>query len=300
MRPGRLRTGVLFIGLGIALLLYNMDRLDGWYFLDLLHLWPVLLVAIGIEIIARNSSTPWFGYLSPLLMAGAFIYAGAAGDSGRNSSWQFSFGDDRPRWRTTTQVFEPENKVDEARVYVDMCCGELKIQGGSTELGRGEFRSAARVLTSISDDEGRAVLRVRQSGAARRERAEFDLSLNEGVPLTLDLKVDDADVDIDAALLAVRTLYLDMSHGTAKLTLGKTIDSVWASLTTGGARLSLHVPRDAGLRFEGPELPLDADLGTFKLVALNDGMETADYGQAQLKITFRMEQPANDLKLEAY
>lgn len=300
MRPGRLRTGVLFIGLGIALLLYNMDRLDGWYFLDLLHLWPVLLVAIGIEIISRNSSTPWLGYLSPLLVAGAFVYAGAAGDSGWNRSWSFSFGDERPRWRTTSQVFEPETKVDEARVYVDMCCGELKIQGGSTELGRGEFRSAARVLTSISDDDGRAVLRVRQSGAARRERAEFDLSLNESVPLTLDVKVDDALVNVDAGLLAVRTLYLDMARGAAELTLGRTVDSVWANLTTGAARVSLHVPRDAGLRFEGPELPADADLGSFELVASNDALETTGFGQAQLKITFRLEQPASDLKLEAY
>jgi len=300
MRPGRLRTGVMFIGLGVALLLYNMDRLDGWYFLDLLHLWPVLLVAIGIEIIARNSAVPWLGYLSPVLVAGAFVYAGAAGNSAWNGSWQFSFGEDRPHWRTTDQVFQAENKVDEARIYVDMCCGELKIQGGSAELGRGEFRSTARVLTSISEDDGRAVLRVRQSGAARHDRAEFDLALNEEVPLTLDLKVDDADVDLDAVALAVRTLYLDMARGAAELTLGSTLDSVWASLTTGSARLSLHVPRDAGLRFEGTPVPEDADFGTFKLVTTGDVTQTVDYEKAPLKITFRFEQPANNLKVEAY
>jgi hypothetical protein len=300
MRPGRLRTGVMFIGLGVTLLLYNMDRLEGWYFLDLLHLWPVLLVAIGIEIIARNSRSPWFGYISPVLVAGAFVYAGTAGDANWNRSWQFSFGDEALRWRTVDQVFRSENKVDEARVYVDMCCGDLKIQGGASELGQGEFRSAARVLTSISEDEGRAVVRVRQSGAARRERAEFDLSLNEDVPLTLDLKVDDAEVDIDAIALAVRTLYLDMSKGVAELTLGRALDSVWASLTTGSARLNLHVPKDAGLRFEGMSLPGDADFGSFKLEPLQDALQTADYELAPLKITFRLEEPASNLKVEAY
>jgi len=300
MRPGRLRTGVMFIGLGIALLLYNMDRLDGWYFLDLLHLWPVLLVAVGVEIIARNSRTPWLGYISPALIVFAFIYAGAAGDAGWNGSWQFSFGEDRPQWRTVDQVFEPENKVDEARVYIDMCSGDLKIEGGSAELGRGEFRSTARVLTSISEDEGRAILRVRQSGAARRERSDFDLTLKENVPMTLDLKVEDADVNIDAALLAVRTLYLDMAKGVAELTVGSALDSVWASLTTGTARLNLHVPRNAGIRFEGNDLPEDADFGTFNLVASDSVMETAGYEEAPVKIVFRLEQPARGLKLEAY
>jgi hypothetical protein len=300
MKPGRLRTGVMFIGLGIALLLYNMDRLDGWYFLDLLHLWPVLLVAVGVEIISRNSRTPWLGYISPALIVFAFIYAGVAGDAGPNSSWQFSFGEDRPHWRTVDQVFEPENKVDEARVYIDMWSGDLKIEGGSAELGRGEFRSASRVLTSISEDDGRAILRVRQSGAARRERSDFDLMLKENVPMTLDLKVEDADVDIDAALLAVRTLYLDMAKGAAELTVGRALDSVWASLTTGAARLSLHVPRDAGIRFEGNGLPADADFGTFTLVTSDSVMQTEGYAEAPVKITFRLEQPARGLKLEAY
>jgi hypothetical protein len=288
----------MFIGLGVALLLYNSDRLDGWYFVQLLNLWPILLVAIGIEILARHSSAPAFGWLSPILITGAFVYAGVAGDTGWNRSWGFSFGEDRPR--TFERVFETENKVDEARVYVDMYSGDLTIDGDAAPLGRGEFHSAARVLTSVSESDNRAVLRVRQSGADRDERARFDLALTNDLPLTVDVKVDDAAVAINAAKLALSTLYLDMDDGSADVTLGSARDSMWASLTLGGARISLHVPRDAGVRFEGTALPEDADLGGLTLIAAGDGRETSGYQQAPVKFTFRFEAEAKSVKLAAY
>jgi hypothetical protein len=300
MRPGKLRTGIIFIGLGVALLLYNTDRLDGWYFYQLLHLWPVLLVAIGIEILARHSRAPGLGWISPLLIAATFVYAGVAGDRGWDSAWSFSFGDGHRPSRTFERTFTTDNKVDEARVYVDMYSGDLKIEGGGEAIGRGEFRSAARVLTSVSEDDHRAVVRVRQSGADRGDRARFDLALTDALPLTLDVKVDDADVALDAGSLSLETLYLDMTSGSADMILGRARDSVWASLTLGDAGIRLHVPKDAGVRFEGTPLPEDADLGSLELVSADDASETSGFKQATLKFTFRLEKPARTLHLEVY
>ena len=251
VRPNRLRTGVIFIGLGVALLLFNMDRLDGWYFADLLRLWPVLLVAIGIEIVSRHSQAPALGYLSPVLIVGAFIYAGYAGQSGLKGDWHvFTWSDDAPSQRTTEHTFEADGPVDEARYYIDIYNGRLRIGGGAEGLGKGTFQSAGKVRTSISESDGRAVVRMRQSGASRHEDAEFTVSLAEGLPLTLDLKAEDARIDLDAAALALQILYLEIATGGADLTFGRASDSVWASLSPGAARLQLRLPREAGLRLE--------------------------------------------------
>jgi hypothetical protein len=301
VRPNRLRTGVIFIGLGIALLLFNMDRLDGWYFADLVRLWPVLLVAIGIEIVSRQSKAPSLGYLSPVLIAGAFIYAGYAGQSGLKGDWHiFSWSDDEPSLRTTDHTFEADGPVDEARYYIDIYNGSLRIEGGAEGLGSGSFHSAGKVRTSISESDGRAVVRVRQSGASRHEDADFSVSLAEGLPLTLDLKAEDARIDVDAAALALQLLYLEISTGGADITFGRASDSVWASLSPGAAQLQLRLPREAGLRLEGMRPSDETDYGDFELISVDSRLETADFEGAEIRFIFKLEEPASKLTLEAY
>jgi hypothetical protein len=292
---------VLFIGLGVALLLFNMDRLDGWYFADLLRLWPVLLVAIGIEIVSRQSRVPALGYLSPVLIAGAFVYAGYAGQSGWRGDWHvFSWGPDDTSLRTTEQTFETDSPVEEARFYIDIYNGRMRIGSGAAGLGEGTFRLAGKVRTSISESDGRAVVRVRQSGTSRHEGADFDVRLAEGLPLTLDLKAEDAQIDLDAAALALQLLYLEIATGGADITFGRGSDSVWASFSPGAARLQLRLPHEAGLRLEGLRPSEDTDYGDFELKSVADYLETADFAGAPLRFTFKLEEPASKLTLEAY
>lgn len=300
MRPNRLRNGIILIGLGIALLLYNMDRLDGQYFMDLLHLWPILLIAIGIEIISRNSTAAALGYLSPVLVLGAFVYAGYADRAGWDG-WSVSFGDGLSSRNTVERTFTTENPVTDARVYVDIFEGDLKIRGGSTtDLGRGEFTSAGRVLTSISEENGRAVVRVRQSGSARRRSADFDLSLIESTPFTLDLKGRDVSVLVDGAPLHVKQLYLELEDGEADITLGRGEDSVWASLAPGDARLNLRLPKDAGLRVEGISSSDDYDWGPFVLQSGMDASETQSFSAAPVRVVLKVVEPISKLRVEGY
>ena len=300
MRPNRLRNGIILIGLGIALLLYNVDYLDGQYFMDLLHLWPILLIAIGIEIISRNSSTAALGYLSPVLVLGAFVYAGYA-DRSEWDGWSVSFGDGLSSRSTVERTFTTESPVTDARVYVDIFDGDLRIRGGSDpDLGRGEFTSAGRVLTSISEENGRAVVRVRQSGSARHRSADFDLSLIESTPLTLDLKGRDVSVSLDGTPLHVKQLYLELEDGDADITLGRTEDSVWASLAPGDARLNLKLPRDAGLRVEGITSSDDFDWGPFVLQVGIDASETESFQTAPMRVVLKVVEPIGKLQVQGY
>jgi hypothetical protein len=278
-----------------------MDRLDGWYFADLIRLWPVLLVAIGIEIVSRQSRVPALGYLSPLLILGAFIYAGYAGSSGGRGNWHvFSWGNDEPSLRTTEHTFEADSPVDEARYYIDIYNGRLRIGSGAEGLGKGTFQLAGKVRTSISESDGRAVVRLRQSGASRHQDADFNVRLAEGLPLTLDLKAEDARIDLDAAALALKLLYLEIATGEADITFGRASDSVWASLSPGAARLQLRLPREAGLRLEGLNPSGETDFGAFDLIAVDRWLETADFAGAAIRFTLRLEEPSSNLKLEAY
>lgn len=301
MRPSKLRTGIIFIGLGVALLLYNMDRLHTEYFFDLLHLWPVLLVAIGIEIIARHSNAPMLGYLSPLLIAGSFVYAGYGQPMGWDSSSWISFGDDGGLLRTEDRTFKPDFNYSEARVYVDLYDGELKIDGGAEFLGQAEFTSSGRIPSSLSsDDEDRAIMRIRQSGSSRRSAADMNLELSSDVPLVLDLKGRDADIDIDGTTLMLQRLYIELDKGMAGVTVGTLEDSLWASVDPGRSRVKLRVPEGAGVRLEGDVGDTEIDWGSLQTTVTDDAIATDNFDTARPKITLRLAGSAREIKIEPY
>lgn len=298
MQPNKLRTGIIFIGLGVALLLYNLDRLDSDYFGSLLELWPVLLIALGIEVLARHSEVKVLGYVSPLLIAGTFLYAGTRDGGWYNvhTSWGSS---DSERMQTTEREFRVDSPVNQARYFVDLNSGRLHIASGGDQLGRGTFKARGKVRTSITDDEGVAVVRVRQSGASRDD-AEFDMYLSPQLPLTLDLKAHDAEVELEAEELSVQTLFLELARGNARLSLGRELDSVWAHLDLGSARLTVRIPAEAGVRLEGSDLPEEFKFDGITLLRADSALETSGYGSAPLRFIFDLAEAPRDLKFEAY
>lgn len=301
VQPGKLRSAILLIGLGAALLMYNLDYLDGWYFGDLLQLWPVLLVAIGIEVLARNSQARALGYLSPLLIACTFLYAGVRGGDGWGSSFRSWVSPDEPsRMQTLERNFKVDSEVAQARYFVDLYSGRLHIASGGEKLGRGEFKSRGKVRTSISEDDGVAVVRVRQSGSAREEDAQFNMFLAPELPLTLDLKADDAEVDLEAADLSVQTLFLELASGAARLTLGKSLDSVWTHLALGSARLTVRLPQGAGIRLEGLALPDLEEAGRWNLARAGEALESPGFSEAAVRFIFDLEKPVSGLEFESY
>lgn len=301
MQPNKLRTGIIFIGLGVSLLLYNLDRLDSDYFGNLLELWPILLIAIGVEVLARHSERKLLGYLSPVLIAGTFVYAGTR-EGGTWDGFRTSFGSsDSDRLQTTERHFKADSPVTQVRYFVDLNSGRLHIESGGDDLGRGTFKSRGKVRTSISDDEGVAVVRVRQSGASREsDDAEFDMFLSPSLPLTLDLKAYDADIELKAEDLSVQTLFLELARGAAQLQLGRELDSVWAHFSVGSASLTVRVPAEAGLRLEGTDLPDEFNVGGLTLTRADSALETPGFGSAPMRFIFDLEQPVSDLKIETY
>jgi hypothetical protein len=51
MNIGRIRNGAILISAGVVLLLNTMDHLSWAVWFRIFSLWPVLLIAIGIELL---------------------------------------------------------------------------------------------------------------------------------------------------------------------------------------------------------------------------------------------------------
>ena len=71
--PRSLRWGLTFIAAGLFWLLIRLDVISAEVFLYALTLWPLWLIAIGIEMIFKRGNLRALGYISPALMVGVFV-----------------------------------------------------------------------------------------------------------------------------------------------------------------------------------------------------------------------------------
>ncbi len=77
MQASRLNWGLILIILGLVLLGWSTGRMPFGVVVRLVDMWPVLLIAIGIQMIFAKSKFKGMAYLSTLLILGAAFYAAA-------------------------------------------------------------------------------------------------------------------------------------------------------------------------------------------------------------------------------
>jgi hypothetical protein len=222
MRENRRRVSlvgpVILIGLGIILLLNNLGIL-AWSAWDVIfRLWPILLIAIGLDLfIGRRSA---LGSLLVLVLTLA-ILAGAL--------WLFESGTGLGQPGAGEQITQPLEGATEATVVIDPGAGSLRVEAlpESANLVEGVVRVASRerVVPDFSVKNGTANFILRGQGATFGPfvgggvRPAWDLGLNPGLPLQLDVSLGAGESDVDLTGLMVSGLKMNMGVGLTQVTL---------------------------------------------------------------------------------
>lgn len=143
-----------------------------------------------------------------------------------------------------------------AEVKLDIGVGELKIQGGARELMEAYFSYniehwKPEIDYRILRDQG--VLTVRQ-GASRgmtlgRKRNIWDISLNDDVPLDLNIDFGVGEGKLDLTGLTLKSLDIDMGIGELVLDLsGERKNSFDVILDGGIGSATIYLPEHIGVR----------------------------------------------------
>ncbi|HBY99857.1 MAG TPA: hypothetical protein DEO84_00925 [candidate division Zixibacteria bacterium] len=294
MRVSSIRWGVIFIGIGLLFLAINLELLDTLVFPRLFSLWPVLLIAIGVEIIFRRTRFYFLAFLSPLIIAAAFIAAATAtGDWG----WKADEFWSRWVWRAT------EKKVDIVEIPADsaICALKLDLQCGPSDVSFEPTRdlmfkstteyyrrspwvehSATESTESIQYTNREKVRLALFGFNVTAARSEFQIA--NFLPLKVDITALDDEPDFDFSGLLLRDLNLDIRSNRAIVRLGDHADSIDITISGETSNLDIVLPGDLGLAISGDTPGLNALL---KGSEMSPGAETyfsRDYGQAQHKV----------------
>jgi len=259
------------ISIGAIFMASNLGYLgwDSW--VTLWRLWPVVIIAIGLEIFLgrKNILLSMFGVTLSLalLVGGVFLSGGISGVDSQLPVGEVVIGQD---------IEQPLDDAETAKVRIDSSVGELTVDvlEDSDNLIEGTIRSIERetILESykMTGDMIDYYLHSEWVGSpinlqkTSTPRLSWDLALSPDVLLDLNISLGVGESDLDLSELQVSEL--DLSIGVGQTTVALPVGEYAAQVDGGVGQTTIELP-DEG------QINLNVDGGVGEIVIyLPEGM----------------------------
>lgn len=247
---------IVLIGVGVILLLYNLNLLAVDPVPLLLRMWPLIFVVIGLDILLR-----WSGFtglvVSGILGLGVvalFVILLFIAQANPNL---FNFAGWAPVMQLRSEtVSHPLGNVASAEVALEFNNGDGSVRtlSGSGNLIEGEMHGA-NIVNQMTQSGDRAQVRISSGGGLYIGSISGDqtqyahLRLNPTVPYDLRMQTNSGSSNLDLTDLNLRSLTVSVGSGSSTIILphaGQYHGTV--SVTSGSARI--RVPSGMAVRVE--------------------------------------------------
>lgn len=308
-RPPSLFWPIVFIGAGIMLLLSNLGYLRWESWGVLWRLWPLLIIALGIDLLIGQRSVAGAiisAVLIIMLIGGIVLVAFLTQNIPAVSEWIKT-----PELQTQ-HIEHPLANVERATVYIDWTSvpGYLSPLEDSPNLIEGEVDYYGELTFDVNVRGDRADVKLDSRSAGiwfwpfdlgDQSDKRWDVGLSPDVPLDLTFDAGSGPCDFDLAGLQISSLVLDAGSGPIDLALpsGSTFE---AEIDGGSGPITVVLPRSAGARVEldsgsGPFSP-DARFELVKGKPRGDGTwETDNYRTAEYTVLLKIDQGSGPITI---
>jgi len=309
MRIGRIRNGVILISLGIVFLFNNLGHVSWSVWFRILSLWPVILIAIGIEKIFAKTRLSFLTILSPLLFVAAILgpayFQKAELGKIYHASERYQYSEDL------------DTSLIEATAVIKLKAGNLDIS--SCLLGLEDdklvvaeldyYKRKPFVSYEYSDFDSSATLDIRD-----RERGwkgwtsiwegwaakDWKIKLTYRIPINLRIYAKAADGELNLSDLKLTNLNLDIKAANFSIKLGDLVDEVNGRIDSDASRLSLLIPEDMGLKIENHAKLTSTSFSNISILEYDNIYQTSNFEQALTKITLSLEGSVTRLVVKSY
>lgn len=280
----RLFDGLTTIAWGVFLLAITTGVVTWAVFGTLLTLWPVLLIALGFELLGKAMNATWVRALGSLAVIAALAYTIAISASGLESPSLVSRGGGE-----TVSASEPVSGIEEANLRLEAGAAEVDLDAGTS-----------LVSAEMSSDWSEPELAVDRSGTSADVRigsgesdrivwwpggrgSRIDARLSDEVLWDLDVSLGVSDFTADLSELSVRALTLKPGIADCEVRLGEVpgeLEEAEAVVQAGISSVSIEVPDGAEVRVESETGLTGHDIGGRLEPAGSGVWETPGYDQA--------------------
>lgn len=257
MKVSSIRWGVIWIGIGLFFLFINLELLDSFAFPRLFSLWPILLIAIGVELIFRRTRLYFLALLSPLLIAGAFIWAASSTGQWRWQADEFWRGRAWHKLNSRVDIAEiaPDSSIRE--LSLDLQCGQARIRliPSSNVLFKATseyYRRSPIVRHSVDNGLAKIEFTDRDRGPSVLSKlnlsfAQDHLQVADFLPLSAVVSTSDNYPDLDFSHLQLSALELKLDSRDVSLNLGHEPRDIRISVSGQADKINLLIPENSSV-----------------------------------------------------
>jgi hypothetical protein len=308
MNIGRVRNGAILISAGVVLLMNTTGGLSWSVWPRILSLWPVALIAIGIELLLKKTRLAFVTLFSPLLFFAAIL--------GPAFLWESDLGEIYRASRSYHWSAEPDSTVTKASAAVRLYAGNLEISSGTDELISADLDYSEKrplVISKTSDLDSSATMKI--TDRERRwpkwdwnrgrfweawEKKRWEIKLTDLVPLHLNVYLKASEADMDLSQLMIEDFDLEVRTSQADIRIGNLVDDVTAKISSRASEISIYCPEDMGLRIVNRSSLSSTSLSWLNLKEAEEGQQTPNFDQADRKLTLYLEGSITKLKIKKY
>lgn len=311
MAVGKVRTGVILISIGVLLLLNTTGAVDFGFWRWIGKLWPVILIAIGVEKIfssSQSSNVRNLAWLSPIIIVGVVSYAVVAGQRDDNSNtwsdgWQWNWEDSGDEPTSTHSWSEPFNsEAKRVRLSLDMSGGRLTVRAGSDAgnvlVARASSRGDKPKTSSVLSADGVYEIEVVQRDKPdHRGRDQWIMKVTDSLPIDLQIEGGASRMRLDMSALKVESLDLDAGAADVDIVIGSLVPAMKCDINCGAAAADITIPITAGLRLYREGVVSRLSDNNLELIDRGEFSETEGYSDSAVRIEMHIKSALSSLRL---
>jgi len=308
MEIGRVRNGAIFISAGVVLLLNTTGYLSWTVWANILSLWPVALIAIGIELLFKKTRLSFITLLSPLLFLAAIL--GPA----------FFHGEKLGEFYNTSRAYYWSEDLDpaltRATIRVQLNAGTLNISSGADKLISAEldyFKREPLITYDYTELDSSAVVNITDNDRALIRwkvgkgwfgkgwnRKDWTITLTDQIPLSLKINAKATRGELNLSDLKLKNLELDIKASSLDLKLGGRVEEVDATIDSDASKLYLLIPEDVGLKIENHAKLSSTSFSKISIMKYDSIYQTSNFDQAPQKIRLFLGGSVTKLVVKSY
>ncbi|MCL4078222.1 DUF5668 domain-containing protein [Coriobacteriia bacterium Es71-Z0120] len=294
MRAKRVVEGLTVVALGSVLLANTLGALSWSVWADVFSLWPLLIIAAGLDILGKGLGREWVRVAASLVVLAGLLYAVFASASGIGVA---------PAQRTASGATEDFSFVEPASASVMRGVAVVRGGAGRVSVEAGEALAAASGRSpfvptfDVSRQDGTARVETSLGShpwlwTGRAPSAELDVALSRDLPWDLTIEAGAGQLEADLTELRLTRARIDAGVSESTLTFGEADGVVPVEIHTGVSSVTLRFPRDAAFRVmvRGGLVSFESDeAGGVERTSDASGVRTYEHGPEQAADRFDVE-----------
>lgn len=295
MSNKRAILGILIIALGVLFLLNNLGFIDFSVLWGIWNMWPLLLVAIGFNIIFKENQKViyaiWIVFFALHIFYGIYLQ-----NNSHPSHHQMDMMGENSR-----VVIEKPQVTEYGQLDLDLGAAELTIEKEDKNLVVAEIRGRdLNFYENYKNNKQEAEISfagVNFSGMDFRDHgpSNYEFYLNENVLWELDLDLGAISGNINLEDVPVRSIDLDFGAGELDFVLGDKSSELIFHIDAGASSLNIKIPEGAAIKVDMDAALTSTNLDDFDLIRDGDNYISRDYKSADTKIEFDIDMGAGEI-----